>query len=96
MTARLWWVPGAASLAVHMVLEETGEPYELRRREGEPDDPPPPELLALNPDGRVPVLEVDAHPVEVGPRHRVRTSKTRLLLRSTRTNRWNRRYGGPE
>jgi glutathione S-transferase len=59
VTARLWWVPGAASLAVHMVLEETGEPYELRRRESDPDGTPPPELLALNPEGRVPVLELD-------------------------------------
>ena len=42
MVARLWWVPGAASLAVHMLLEETGVPYELRLRDGEPDDPPPP------------------------------------------------------
>jgi glutathione S-transferase len=59
VTARLWWVPGAASLAVHMLLEETGEPYELRLREGEPDEPTPPELLAVNPEGRVPVLELD-------------------------------------
>jgi glutathione S-transferase len=59
VTARLWWVPGAASLAVHMLLEETGVPYELRLRDGEPDDPPPAELLAVNPEGRVPVLELD-------------------------------------
>jgi glutathione S-transferase len=59
MAARLWWLPGAASLAVHMLLEETGVPYELRLRPGEPDDPPPAELLAVNPEGRVPVLELD-------------------------------------
>jgi glutathione S-transferase len=59
VTAILWCIPGAASLAVHIVLEETGEPYELHYLDiAGPDAPRPADLLALNPEGRVPVLEL--------------------------------------
>lgn len=59
MTVVLWTLPGSASLAVHLVLEETGRPYTLRRVQVDADGNREPALLALSPDGRVPVLELD-------------------------------------
>lgn len=59
MPAVLWTLPGSASLAVHLVLEEIGAPYVLRRVEVAADGTREPALLALSPDGRVPVLELD-------------------------------------
>lgn len=54
---RLYYSPGACSLAVHIVLEEIGEPYEAEirsARNGEGTTTP--DYLALNPKGRVPAL----------------------------------------
>ncbi len=53
---RLYYSPGACSLAPHIVLEELGVPYEPVRvlvNEGEGRRP---EYLAVNPRGRVPAL----------------------------------------
>jgi glutathione S-transferase len=53
---RLFYSPGACSLAPHIVLEELGLPYEPVRvtiAEGENTRP---EYLAINPRGRVPAL----------------------------------------
>lgn len=52
---KLYYSPGACSLASHIVLEWTGQPYEARRMSG--DERRSPEYLALNPAGAVPVLE---------------------------------------
>lgn len=55
---RLFYSPGACSLAPHIVLEEVGCPYELElcstRNNGEGTGAPA--YLALNPKGRVPAL----------------------------------------
>src|SRR3712207_2957463 len=51
---KLFYLKGACSLAPHIVLEELGLPYKAIRvdmRNGTP-----PELLAVNPLGAVPVL----------------------------------------
>lgn len=48
--------PGACSIAVHIVLEETGAPYTLERRSVQDGDTATPAYLALNPKGRVPAL----------------------------------------
>jgi glutathione S-transferase len=52
----LYWMPGAASLVVHGLLEELGVEYRLVRvtREGGRVDPP--ELVELNPNARVPTM----------------------------------------
>ena len=53
----LYYYPGACSLSVHAVLEETAHPYEAKRiniHGGENDTP---EFRALHPRGLVPVLE---------------------------------------
>lgn len=57
---RLFYSPGACSLAAHIVLEEIGSPYEIElvsasgSRQGEMTATP--EWKAINPKGRVPAL----------------------------------------
>ena len=53
---KLFYAPGACSLAPHIVLEEIGAPFELERinlRDGAQRSPA---FLAVNPKGRVPAL----------------------------------------
>lgn len=60
---RLYYAPGAASLAAHWMLIELDVPHELRRLDlgaGEHKDP---DYLRLNPNGLVPTLVVDDLPV---------------------------------
>ena len=51
---KLYYFPGACSLADHIVLEWTGAPYETEKLERAALKSP--EFLALNPNGAVPVL----------------------------------------
>lgn len=60
---RLYYSPGAASLAVHWMLIELGVPFELERIDTEAKQQKSPEYLALNPDGVVPTLIVDGAPM---------------------------------
>ncbi|MGN6389307.1 MAG: glutathione S-transferase family protein [Burkholderiaceae bacterium] len=53
---RLYYYPGNASLAPHMLLEELGVPYALELVDREGDAHKRPDYLALNPSGRIPVL----------------------------------------
>lgn len=54
---RLYYSPGACSLAPHIVLEEIGAPYELELRSARnAEGTSAPAYLALNPKGRVPAL----------------------------------------
>lgn len=59
----LYYMPGAASFAVHWLLIETGAPHELRRINGEAGEQKEPAYLKLNPNGVVPTLMVDGEPV---------------------------------
>ena len=55
----LFYSPGACSLAPHIMLEEIGVPYETKRfaiAEGAHQSA---EFIAINPQGRVPALQVD-------------------------------------
>ena len=54
---KLYYSPGACSLADHIALEWTGKPYEATAVSREARKSP--EFLALNPAGAVPVLEHD-------------------------------------
>lgn len=54
---KLYYSPGACSLADHIVLEWIGQPYEAIRVNREERQQPA--FLALNPAGAVPVLDVD-------------------------------------
>ncbi|HXQ30473.1 MAG TPA: glutathione S-transferase N-terminal domain-containing protein, partial [Steroidobacteraceae bacterium] len=59
----LYYMPGAASFAVHWLLLEIGAPHELQRIDGEAGEHKRPAYLKLNPNGLVPTLIVDGEPV---------------------------------
>ena len=53
---KLFYAPKSASMGVRVLLEEIGAPYELIHMSIDMDKPRPPEQLAINPNGWVPVL----------------------------------------
>ncbi len=55
----LYYMPGRANLAPHIVLQETGAPYRLKLVDFEKRAQHGPEYLTLNPNGRVPTLIKD-------------------------------------
>ena len=59
MAIKLYYAPGACSLASHIVIEETGVSYETQKLNLAEGDQRKPEYLKLNPRGRVPTLVVD-------------------------------------
>jgi glutathione S-transferase len=59
MSIKLYYAPGACSLASHITLEEVGVPYETQKLNLQEGDQRKPEYLKLNPRGRVPTLVVD-------------------------------------
>jgi glutathione S-transferase len=59
----LYWAPGAASLCVHWMLIELGEPHELKKLDIEAGDHRKPDYLALNPNGLVPTLVIEGKPL---------------------------------
>jgi glutathione S-transferase len=56
---KLFYAPGACSLASHIALEEAGADYEAVRMSTRAGDQRKPEYLAINPKGRVPALVTD-------------------------------------
>ncbi len=59
----LYWSPGTASLCVHWMLIELGEPHELVQVNIEAGEHRKPEYLKLNPGGVVPTLVVEGAPL---------------------------------
>jgi len=59
MTIALYYGPGACSMAPHIVLNEIGVDYEPRKMNLAEKAQYAPEYLAINPKGRVPVLQMD-------------------------------------
>lgn len=53
---KLFYSPGAISLAAHIALEEAGAPYELVRVDFKARQQRSADYLAINPQGRVPAL----------------------------------------
>ena len=53
---KLFYAQGSAAQGVRVILEEIGSPYELIRSTIDMNAPRPPEQLAVNPNGWVPVL----------------------------------------
>ena len=53
---KLYYFPGNANLAPHMLLEEIGAPYELVLVDRDNNEHKSPQYLQLNPTGRIPVL----------------------------------------
>ncbi len=56
----LYFAPGACSLAAHIVLEESGEPYTPREVDFAHAEQRSDAYLKINPQGRVPVLGLDS------------------------------------
>lgn len=54
---RLFYSPGACSMAVHVVLNEMGVPFALDRRPIPDGATRTPEFLKINPRGQIPVLQ---------------------------------------
>ncbi|MCY7355611.1 MAG: glutathione S-transferase, partial [Lysobacter sp.] len=59
----LYYAPGAASMVVHWLLLELGQPHELRLVDTGKGEQKMPQYLALNPNGVVPTLLVDGAPM---------------------------------
>jgi glutathione S-transferase len=59
----LYYSPGTASLCVHWMLIELGEPHELVKVDIEKGEHRQPEYLKLNPGGVVPTLVIDGVPL---------------------------------
>jgi glutathione S-transferase len=59
MAVKLYYAPGACSLASHITIEELGIPYETQKMNLAEGDQKKPEFLRINPRGRVPACVVD-------------------------------------
>lgn len=59
MDYKLFYALGSAAMGVRVLLEEVGAPYELIQTTIDRDKPRPPEQMAINPNGWVPVLQWD-------------------------------------
>ena len=59
MSLKLYYAPGACSLASHIALEETGLPYETQKMDLMAGDQRSEAYLRINPRGRVPTLVAD-------------------------------------
>jgi glutathione S-transferase len=56
---KLYFSPGACSMASHVVLEESGEPYEQQKVNLAGGEQRTEAYLKMNPQGRVPLLQLD-------------------------------------
>lgn len=59
----LYFAPGASSMAPHIALHETGASFERRPLSLQRKENRDPAFLALNPEGKVPVLLIDGRPL---------------------------------
>jgi glutathione S-transferase len=58
-----FFAPGSSSMAVHIALHEIGVPFEGKPVVLQSKELVTPEYLALNPEGKVPVLVIDGRPL---------------------------------
>ena len=56
---KLYFAPGACSMASHIVLEESGQPYEPHKVNLAAGEQRTEAYLKMNPQGRVPLLQLD-------------------------------------
>ncbi len=59
----LYFAPGSSSMAPHIALHETGAAFEGKPLSLARKDTRTPGYLAMNPDGRVPMLLIDGRPL---------------------------------
>ena len=57
---KLFYAPGACSLAAHIVLEESGEKYDLQRIDLAKGEQKSEAYLKIHPQGRVPALQLES------------------------------------
>jgi glutathione S-transferase len=57
---KLYYAPGACSLAAHIVLEESGEKYDVQRVDLAKGEQRTEAYLKIHPQGRVPALQLDS------------------------------------
>ncbi len=62
MSYTLYYKPGACSMAVHVILNELGVPFDTVNQA----DLKAPDFVKLNPRGQIPLLIVDGEPVKEG------------------------------
>lgn len=67
MNISLYYSPGSCSLAPHIVLNEIGEPFELRKFATAARANYSPEYLAVNPKARIPALLIDGFVLTENP-----------------------------
>lgn len=60
---KFYYTPMTSAIRVHWALEELGVPYEKVRIDFEAGDQKKPEFLALNPNGKVPLLVAEGEPI---------------------------------
>lgn len=56
---KLYYAPQTCSMGIHLLLEETGHPFERQALSFARDEQRSPEFLAINPKGKVPTLVTD-------------------------------------
>jgi glutathione S-transferase len=59
----LYFAPGTSSMAPHIALHEVGAPFETRQISLAKKENREPAYLAINPEGKVPVLMVEGRPL---------------------------------
>lgn len=59
----LYFCPGTSSMAAHIALHEVGAPFESRPLSLAKKENRTPAYLAINPEGKVPVLLIDGRPL---------------------------------
>lgn len=62
-TFSFYFAPGASSMAPHIALHELGVPFESRPLSMANKETHTPAFLAINPEGKVPVLVIDGRPL---------------------------------
>jgi glutathione S-transferase len=58
-----YFAPGSSSMAVHIALHEIGTPFDARPMSFAKREMRSAEYLAINPEGKVPTLLIDGHPL---------------------------------
>ena len=63
MTLTLYFAPGSSSMAPHIALNEIGVPFEAVPLSFAKNETRGPAFLAINPEGKAPVLLIDGRPL---------------------------------
>src|SRR5262249_44478823 len=56
---KLYYMPGACSIGIHVLLEEIGKPYDLHKIDGAKQEQYGPDFVKINPKSKVPTLVRD-------------------------------------